>query len=53
MIDIPCIIEGVETEAQLAAIRGMSVQAQGWFWGMPQEPESIPVLNPVRLPPAR
>jgi len=49
-LDIPCVVEGVETEAQLAAIRGMAVQAQGWYWGMPQGPESIPMLNPLPLP---
>ena len=49
-LDIPCIVEGVETDAQLAAIRGMSVQAQGWLWGQPQGPGRVPVLNPVTLP---
>ncbi|NMM23190.1 MAG: PAS domain S-box protein [Phycicoccus sp.] len=49
-LDIPCIVEGVETEAQLQAIRGMDVLAQGWYWGMPQGPGVIPMLNPVRLP---
>jgi EAL domain-containing protein (putative c-di-GMP-specific phosphodiesterase class I) len=52
-LDIPCIVEGVETEAQLEAIRGMAVHAQGWYWGMPQGPESIPMLNPVPLPRAQ
>jgi diguanylate cyclase (GGDEF)-like protein/PAS domain S-box-containing protein len=50
-LDIPCIIEGVETIEQLDAIRGMSVQAQGWFWGKPQGPESVPMLNPLQRPP--
>jgi len=45
-LDIPCIIEGVETHTQLDAIRGMSVQAQGWYWGRPQGPGHIPTLNP-------
>lgn len=49
-LDIPCIVEGVETEAQLAAIRGMAVQAQGWYWGMPQGPGSIPMINPASRP---
>ncbi|MEO6142926.1 MAG: EAL domain-containing protein [Dermatophilaceae bacterium] len=49
-LDIPCIIEGVETDQQLAALRGMSVQAQGWYWGKPQGPDSIPMLNPLTLP---
>jgi len=49
-LDIPCVIEGVETEEQLAAIRGMAVLAQGWIWGKPQGPESIPMLNPLSLP---
>jgi len=49
-LDIPCVVEGVETEAQLAAIRGMAVQAQGCYWGMPQGPESVPMLNPLPLP---
>jgi hypothetical protein len=44
-LDIPCIIEGVETHTQLDAIRGMSVQAQGWYWGKPQGPGHIPTLN--------
>lgn len=52
-LDIPCIVEGVETEAQLSAIRGMAVHAQGWYWGMPQGPGSIPMLNPVPLPRAQ
>lgn len=47
-LDIPCVIEGVETEVQLAAIRGMSVQAQVWFWGKPRGPGHIPALNPVQ-----
>lgn len=51
-LDIPCIIEGVETETQLAAIQGMSVHAQGWLWGKPQGPEYIPTLHPMPLPPA-
>jgi len=45
-LDIPCVIEGVETHTQLDAIRGMSVQAQGWYWGRPQGPGHIPTLNP-------
>ncbi len=49
-LDIPCVVEGVETEAQLQAIRGMAVHAQGWYWGMPQGPGCIPMLNPVPLP---
>jgi EAL domain-containing protein (putative c-di-GMP-specific phosphodiesterase class I) len=49
-LDIPCIIEGIQTDVQLAAIRGMSVYAQGWLWGMPQGPESIPKLNPLPVP---
>jgi diguanylate cyclase (GGDEF)-like protein/PAS domain S-box-containing protein len=49
-LDIPCIIEGVETEAQLAAIRGLAVQAQGWFWGKPQGSEHIPLRDQVPIP---
>ena len=45
-LDIPCIIEGVETDMQLDAIRGMSVQAQGWFWGKPQGPGTHPDAQP-------
>ena len=52
-LDIPCVIEGVETHTQLAAIQGMSVQAQGWLWGRPQGPELVPGLNPVLLPRAQ
>ncbi len=50
-LDIPCIIEGVETNIQLDAIRGMSVQAQGWIWGKPQGSGHVPMINP--LAPAR
>ncbi len=49
-LDIPCIIEGVETHAQLEAIQGMSVHAQGWYWGKPQGPGHTPILHPVSLP---
>ena len=49
-LDIPCIIEGVETDRQLAALRGMAVQAQGWYWGKPQGPQHIPMLNPLPEP---
>ena len=46
-LDIPCIIEGVETDTHLAAIRGISVQAQGWIWGKPQRAGQVPMLNPL------
>jgi diguanylate cyclase (GGDEF)-like protein/PAS domain S-box-containing protein len=49
-LDIPCIIEGVETDTQLEAIRGMSVHAQGWYWGKPQGAGHVPLLNPMHLP---
>ena len=49
-LDIPCVIEGVETSTQLNAIRGMSVQAQGWYWGKPQGPGHIPTLNSLPTP---
>jgi len=49
-LDIPCIVEGVETDAQLEALQGMSVEAQGWYWGKPQGAGHIPILNPVSLP---
>ena len=43
-LDIPCIVEGVETDGQLAAIRGMSVHAQGWLWGKPRGAGFVPAL---------
>ena len=46
-LDIPCINEGVETTVQLDAIRGMSVQAQGWIWGKPQGSGHVPMINPL------
>jgi diguanylate cyclase (GGDEF)-like protein/PAS domain S-box-containing protein len=49
-LDIPCIIEGVETEAQLAAISGMSVQAQGWLWGKPRGVGHVPSLLSLPQP---
>ena len=48
-LNIPCIVEGVETEAQLAALKGLAVLAQGWLWGSPQGPEHVPTINPVSL----
>ncbi len=52
-LDIPCIVEGVETEAQRTALQGMSVQAQGWLWGQPKGPEQIPTLTVLPLPRAK
>ncbi|RYY46401.1 MAG: EAL domain-containing protein [Actinomycetales bacterium] len=47
-LGIPCIVEGVENEAQLEAITGMGLQAQGWWWGDPQGEERVPWLaSPV------
>lgn len=48
-LDIPCIVEGVETKAQLEALQGMAVQAQGWLWGKPQGPDHVPAINVVLL----
>ncbi|MGB8651453.1 MAG: EAL domain-containing protein [Mycobacteriales bacterium] len=52
-LGIPCVVEGVETEQQLEALRGLSLQAQGWLWGLPQGPERPPELHPVPVPPPR
>jgi diguanylate cyclase (GGDEF)-like protein/PAS domain S-box-containing protein len=49
-LGIPCIIEGVETGVQLEAIQGMSVYAQGWYWGKPRGAGHVPILNPVPDP---
>jgi diguanylate cyclase (GGDEF)-like protein/PAS domain S-box-containing protein len=49
-LGIPCIVEGVETAVQLEAIRGMSVYAQGWYWGKPRGAGHVPILNPVPRP---
>jgi diguanylate cyclase (GGDEF)-like protein/PAS domain S-box-containing protein len=49
-LDIPCIVEGVENEEQLGAIRGMSVQAQGWLWGKPRGAGFVPSLQNVPPP---
>ena len=43
-LGIPCIVEGVETDAQLDAITGMGVLAQGWFWGKPRGPDHVPAM---------
>ncbi|MET0820977.1 MAG: EAL domain-containing protein [Aeromicrobium sp.] len=43
-LGIPCIVEGVETQRQLDAIRGLGLQAQGWWWGQPQGEETIPSI---------
>ena len=52
-LGIPCIVEGVETEAQRTALQGMAVQAQGWLWGQPQGPEQIPGRNALPRPRAK
>ncbi len=36
-MNLSCIAEGVETEAQKAALPG-GVQVQGWLTGRPQKP---------------
>lgn len=41
-LGIPCVVEGVETQAQLDAVTGMGVLAQGWFWGQPQGADHVP-----------
>lgn len=41
-LDIPCIVEGVETVEQLNALRGLAVHAQGWLWGQPTAEDQIP-----------
>ena len=43
-LDIPCIIEGVENEQQLAAIRGMGVHAQGWLLAESRGPGHVPEM---------
>ena len=43
-LGIPCIVEGVETQAQNDALDGMGVQAQGWLWGMPRGSAHTPCL---------
>ncbi|MCL8253079.1 EAL domain-containing protein [Aeromicrobium fastidiosum] len=43
-LGIPCIVEGVETERQRDAIRGLGLQAQGWWWGLPRGPETVPAI---------
>ena len=45
----PCIVEGVETEAQLQGLKGLAVLAQGCLWGSPQGLEHVPTINPVSL----
>jgi diguanylate cyclase (GGDEF)-like protein/PAS domain S-box-containing protein len=50
-MDVPCIIEGVETEAQLAALRGMSVYGQGWLWGQPRAGDVTPSV--LQIPETR
>ncbi|MGZ6791653.1 MAG: EAL domain-containing protein, partial [Mycobacteriales bacterium] len=51
-LDIPCVVEGIETVEQLEALRGLSVQGQGWIWGQPQGPGHVPTARVVPAPPA-
>jgi EAL domain-containing protein (putative c-di-GMP-specific phosphodiesterase class I) len=44
-MDVPCIVEGIETAAQLRALRGMSVQGQGWLWGQPLGSGQLPTAR--------
>lgn len=48
-LDIPCVVEGVERDEQRQALRGMSVQAQGWLWGRPGEAATVARLAAVPL----
>lgn len=45
-LGIPCIVEGVETQAQSDALNGMGVRAQGWLWGQPRGPGHTPSMLP-------
>ncbi len=62
-MDVPCIIEGIETQAQLDALVGQGVLGQGWLWGKPEGKDVTPSiprqrrgvagLRPVTLGPTR
>ncbi len=41
-MDVPCIIEGIETQSQHDALLGLGVQGQGWLWGKPRGREVTP-----------
>ncbi|MGB8649262.1 MAG: EAL domain-containing protein [Mycobacteriales bacterium] len=45
-LDVPCVVEGIETDVQLDALRGMSVHGQGWLWGQPRSGDVIPAVSP-------
>jgi len=49
-LGIPCVVEGVETKAQVDALRGMTVYAQGWYWGQPVAEGVIPSVPAVPAP---
>lgn len=51
-LSIPCIVEGVETQEQVDALRGLGLHAQGWFWGQPQAAPHTPTM-PQALPTPR
>lgn len=54
-LNIPCIVEGVETQEQLDALQGLTVHAQGWLWGQPTPEDYIPRVTmhaPHAEPPA-
>lgn len=45
-MDVPCVVEGIENESQLNALRGRSALGQGWLWGQPRGSGSVPIATP-------
>jgi EAL domain-containing protein (putative c-di-GMP-specific phosphodiesterase class I) len=43
-MDVPCIIEGIETQGQLDALLGQGVLGQGWLWGKPEGRDVTPSI---------
>lgn len=45
---VPCVIEGIETQAQHDALLGLGVRGQGWLWGKPRGREVAPSVHSPR-----
>lgn len=46
---VPCIVEGIETQAQHDALLGLGVRGQGWLWGKPKGRETTPSVSSPRV----
>jgi diguanylate cyclase (GGDEF)-like protein/PAS domain S-box-containing protein len=51
-MEVPCIVEGIESQSQHDALVGLGVHGQGWLWGKPRGREVTPSVPNQRAGPA-